>query len=1279
MRRSRYHPAARLALAATIALAGCKVKLELPGGAQVTCTSDADCPNGTICRTTLGTCVAPGGDVTPPELVTSTILVSPGRVGRNTPAITVSFQVSEALAADPAVSLGLAGAGQTRTMSLESKDTTAHSYVFTYAPAPASDPEGDVSLVVNLVDTTGNQGHAEIPREAVLDFTPPGLALDNGGAPVVAIGFTPPATSPLRDVTAATVGTKLRVDFAASETLRGGTDSPVVTLGTGAAAVTLAQISGNGLSYVYETTVAAGFPEGPAPLAAHLTDLAGNGADVSLGTVQVTTTPPASPAVGTPDAVLFHRLPWGSDATGGAEAYFMRGLAGSVPASSLVVVYSSADVVSGGALIGREIGRVQADATGAFGGDVGSSSPFQLFMGDAPDVYVAAVDAAGNVSDADGVGSNGVQAARVHDVAWTATMQGKIPGRTFPNPHGFEGRQAWTATLAQNGSKPVSSPGDVGLVDSARASVRGAPYWLPARTYGPLSIRGGTGMAHDPVRGCRLAFGGIGWDGCDGGSYCGQWESCRGNSWHAPAIGDPEGDGNPSLGSDIPLVFAGGRGAVVLSDGTDLWEWNGSSWRKIVMADPEGDGNPPARKNHAVAYDEARQRLVLFGGLPKGGGAPLRDTWETDFRSWKKVCTAAPCSTTMPPARSRHAMTYDPVRKVTLLVGGDLTSGYDSATWTWNGSAWTSACSTGTCATVGQRSMHRLAFDPGRGVAVTFGGHTAGGVDGGLFEWNGSAWTAACTGSPCNATRPAGREEAALFYDASRGRTVLANGDVGAFATVSECVSNWCATEWEWDGSAWTQVLAVPPGPPTVTGAVPVYDPATDDVVLFGGQNNSSALTNDTWLWDGSSWTASVAAKPVVRSGYAATYAVVGLSPLLPTTAVAVVDGTGSGGALNWSMMWDGSAWSSLGNTTPSARTKTAVAQLPPANSRQYGGPVVMYGGMDGAGNAICDTWQLNGLSATATWSNTPSGCPGPGARQSHAMVRADGFSGSPVVLFGGTSGGISAPVNDVWNFNGTTWTQASAGGAASATQPPARVDGDLLWDGGRNRVLLYGGTPGPAVSLINCVDDYGGFPCHDFWEWDGVAWTRVFPVDLYGDANPDPGRLVGIAFDTTRGMGVGVVGNPATSATMDTWWWHGGASDRPGEVMTVVFDAAQVQGPYDVLDLAVRWRGGGSGTPGGTATPGASLEIWDNTAWRALVSSSTASPAAPEDLSWTLSGDAQLGSIPAAERQRFMVGDQRLLELALVPAAASGSAAGFGEASTDYAEVTVKYRTTGP
>jgi hypothetical protein len=520
------------------------------------------------------------------------------------------------------------------------------------------------------------------------------------------------------------------------------------------------------------------------------------------------------------------------------------------------------------------------------------------------------------------------------------------------------------------------------------------------------------------------------------------------------------------------------------------------------------------------------------------------------------------------------------------------------------------------------------------------------------------------------------RTHASLLYDPSRGRIVLFGGEVGEFGNrggvpgPAECYSNFCETEWEWSGSAWAEVTAPPAGPPSVNDVTPVYDPVRDRVVLFGGRSNAGAYSSDTDLWNGTQWAAATPSRvPPGRAQYGAAFVATGTGT---AGYVVIADGADAGGAVASTATWDGTNWTTLAGG-PSARLGTAVAQSTRALPT---GGALLFGGRDDAFNEACDTWEL----AAGTWTRllnpVCATTTGPPARYGHAMIRATGFTGQPVVLFGGLDGTTSK--NDVWNYTGT-WSRASAGGPAGATQPAPRTDHGLLFDTGRNRVLLWGGNVGPIVSNVNCVDDYGGYVCHDFWEWSGSAWARVFPVDLFGDGSPDPYRLAGMAFDTRRQVGVAIESSSGVGATLATWWWYGGSLDRPGQVMSVVFDAAGVLRPFEVVDLDVTWVGGASGAPSGTTVNGASLQIWDNTAWRPLVSSSTASPGVPEALRWSLSTDPTLGSTPLSERQRFMVGDQRLLELALVPAAASGSADGMGEVSTDYAEVTVRYRLAAP
>src|SRR5205823_5203722 len=52
-----------------------------------------------------------------------------------------------------------------------------------------------------------------------------------------------------------------------------------------------------------------------------------------------------------------------------------------------------------------------------------------------------------------------------------------------------------------------------------------------------------------------------------------------------------------------------------------VWEWDGNAWSLPQISDAEGFGAPPARSGHAIAFDVARARLVLYGGARS-------DLWE---------------------------------------------------------------------------------------------------------------------------------------------------------------------------------------------------------------------------------------------------------------------------------------------------------------------------------------------------------------------------------------------------------------------------------------------------------------------------------------------------------------------------------------------------------------------------------------------------------------------------------------------------------------------------
>jgi len=144
-----------------------------------------------------------------------------------------------------------------------------------------------------------------------------------------------------------------------------------------------------------------------------------------------------------------------------------------------------------------------------------------------------------------------------------------------------------------------------------------------------------------------------------------EWD---GTSWSAHPIS-----------SDGPLAFDPVRRRVLsVSTGGDS-EWDGTAWTVVAPA-----AGPMLRREHRLATDEIRGRVVLFGGQQFPSG-PVSETWEWDGSAWTR--RSPPVS---PPARSGHAMAFDGTRAVTILFGGmEARGAYLSDTWEWNGTDWT--------------------------------------------------------------------------------------------------------------------------------------------------------------------------------------------------------------------------------------------------------------------------------------------------------------------------------------------------------------------------------------------------------------------------------------------------------------------------------------------------------------------------------------------------------------------------------------------------------------
>jgi hypothetical protein len=273
----------------------------------------------------------------------------------------------------------------------------------------------------------------------------------------------------------------------------------------------------------------------------------------------------------------------------------------------------------------------------------------------------------------------------------------------------------------------------------------------------------------------------------------------------------------PAMASDTDarrIVLFGGTP----SSNVATWEWFGSAWHHYSVAPT------PLRYAHAMAYDAAHHRTVMFGGLRQPpANSPLGDTWAWDSpsRTWTLLTAVGPS------ARSHSAIAYDTARQRLVLFGGD-----DGApggdTWEWVGAGW-ALISPGGVGEPSARWGHAMVYDAARQQIVLFGGYD-GEFRSDTWVWDGTRWTQVSPGGPLD---PPPRRNHSMAYDAGRMVTVLVGGWYGADA----------GDTWEWDGTAWRRQDGIPGQPPAGSDRAMAYDPDYGGAVLLG----SFIPHTDTW------------------------------------------------------------------------------------------------------------------------------------------------------------------------------------------------------------------------------------------------------------------------------------------------------------------------------------------------------------------------------------------------------------------------------------------------
>ena len=229
--------------------------------------------------------------------------------------------------------------------------------------------------------------------------------------------------------------------------------------------------------------------------------------------------------------------------------------------------------------------------------------------------------------------------------------------------------------------------------------------------------------AFDSRRNVFVLFGGSGL--LNQNAYGDTWE-WNGSSWSERPVDSPGPRDHHAMVYDeargVMVMFGGQNAARVFPN--DTWTYDGTDWKRVDST----TGPPAGAGHHAMAYDQKRQRVVLYGGTTDRREV-ITDVWEWDGTRWHRITPATPG-----PRVTRHRMAYDAARGVTVLHAG-------TETWSWDGTMWRRLATTGPS----QRIVSAMAYDAGRQRVVLFGGAGPGGEPpydshADVWEWDGSQW-----------------------------------------------------------------------------------------------------------------------------------------------------------------------------------------------------------------------------------------------------------------------------------------------------------------------------------------------------------------------------------------------------------------------------------------------------------------------------------------------------------------------------------------------------------
>ena len=280
----------------------------------------------------------------------------------------------------------------------------------------------------------------------------------------------------------------------------------------------------------------------------------------------------------------------------------------------------------------------------------------------------------------------------------------------------------------------------------------------------------------------------------------------------------------------------------------------------------------------------------------------------------------------------------------------------------------------------------------------------------------------------------------------------------------------------------------------------------------------------------------------------------------------------GSNGTYYFNDLWrfNGTSWSQVTNagTPPSVRVGAVAWTDNAGNAYVFGG--------DNGGFYFNDLWRFNGTSWSQLIANGAAGSP---SVRFLAVAWTDNAGNAYV--FGGNNG-ISF-LNDLWRFNGTSWSQVTNAG----TPPSVRV-GAVAWTDNAGNAYVFGGNNG----------DY----FNDLWRFNGTSWSEVTNA-----GTPPSVRSGAVSWTDNAGNTYVFGGNNGISFLNDLWRFNGTSWSQ--------FIANGAAGSPSIRVLAVTWtdNAGNAYVFGGSNGTFYFNDLWkfntNNTTWIQLTNVTNDAP----------------------------------------------------------------------